>query len=118
MIGPPYQWRVVQADLNPVRGSEQAGTRPVLIVSDESLNTVLPVVAGLPLTTPRPGRRAYRHEVFLPAGSAGQPNDSIAMAQQIRTLAKERLGRTYGFLEDEGLRARIRAAMKIFLDLE
>jgi mRNA interferase MazF len=117
MIEPPFQWQIVRAQLDPTRGSEQAGTRPVLIVSREDMNTRLPVVTVLPLTTLRPGRRVYPTEVLLPQEIAGQPNASIVMAHQIRTLAKERLLETYGHLEDETLREQMRQALKTHLDL-
>ncbi len=114
---PPLQWKVVLAQLNPTRGSEQAGTRPVLIVSEESSNTLLPIVTVLPLTTWRPGRRIYPNEVLLPAQSAGQQNDSVVMAYQIRTLTKERILTEIGLLGDETLRNQVRAALRIHLDL-
>jgi mRNA interferase MazF len=117
MIDPPFQWQIVRAQLDPTRGSEQAGTRPVLIVSHEDMNTRLPIVTILPLTTLRPGRRIYPTEVLLPPEVAGQPNASIVMAHQIRTLTKERLLETYGRLEDEVLRERIRQILKTHLDL-
>jgi mRNA interferase MazF len=117
MAEPPFQWQVIQAQLSPVRGSEQAGERPVLIVSHEATNEALPIVTVLPLTTYRSGRRVYSTEVLLPARRAGQPRDSIVMAHQIRAIAKERLLHPYGRLEDEGLRAQVRTAMRVYLDL-
>jgi len=117
VIDPPYQWQVALAELDPVRGSEQAGSRPVLVVSNEAINEALSVVAVLPLTTYRPGRRVYSTEIRLPAEAAGQPNPSIVMAHQIRTVAKERLSRSYGWLRDEILRQQVRSALRVYLDL-
>ena len=117
MIKAPFQWQLVRADFDPVRGSEQAGTRPALIVSREAINLPLTVVAVVPVTTLRPGRRAQPTEVLLPAGIAGQPNASVAMAQQVRVIAKERLLTSYGYLEDEALREQVRVALKTYLDL-
>src|SRR5947208_2073277 len=117
MVSGPYQWKVVHAALDPVRGSEQAGDRPVIIVSRESLNRSLTIVGAIPLSTFRLGRRIYSSEVLIPAGRAGQPNDSIVMAHQLRTIAKERLLRTYGSLDDDRLREEVRAAIRIYLDL-
>ncbi len=45
------QWTVLQASLDPVRGSEQSGLRPVLIVSNEEFNQAMPNVTVLPLTS-------------------------------------------------------------------
>jgi mRNA interferase MazF len=112
------QWRVCRADLNPGIGSEQAGSRPVLVVSREAINRSLPIVAVLPLTTRRPGRRIYATEVLLPAGAAGQPDDSIIMAHQVRTISTRRLKKAYGELADLDLRSAVRRAMRLYLDLE
>jgi mRNA interferase MazF len=118
MIQIAFQWYIFQAELDPTRGSEQRGKRPVLVVSHETINTALPIVTVLPLTSYREGRRVYSTEVLIPASEAGLPQDSIVMAHQIRTLAKERLGRCYGELKDEDLREQVRQAMRIYLDLE
>jgi mRNA interferase MazF len=111
------QWQVVLANLEPVRGSEQAGLRPVLIVSHESINVALTTLCVLPLTTCREGTYLYPSEVMMPAGVAGQPNDSIIMAHQARTISKDRIVRSYGSLMDMGLRAAVREAMRVYLDL-
>jgi mRNA interferase MazF len=112
------QWQVFQATLDPVVGSEQAGSRPVLVVSDEALNEILPIVVVLPLTSTKAGRRTYATEVLLPAGTAGLPEGSIVMVHQIRTIAKQRLRTSYGRLEDRTLRAAVRRAMALVLDME
>ena len=107
---PALQWAVVEADLDPVRGSEQRGQRPVLIVSNEEFNQAVPNVTVLPLTSTQ--RRLYPSEVFLPRGKAGQPRDSIILAHQIRTIAKERLRGLFGYLEDSGLRVAVAEAIR------
>ena len=45
---PLLQWAVVEADLDPVRGSEQRGVRPVLVVSNEEFNQAIPNVTVPP----------------------------------------------------------------------
>jgi mRNA interferase MazF len=118
-VSPPaFQWRLFRASLDPATGSEQAGTRPVLVVSREVINRALPVVAVVPLTTLKPGRRVYSTEVLLPAGAAGQPDDSLALAHQVRTISTHRLGAPYGDLADPGLRAKVREALRVYLDLD
>ncbi len=118
MIELPFQWQVVRAEFDPIRGSEQAGERPALIISRESINQALTVVSVLPLTTRRAGRPIHSTEVLLNAGTAGLPNDSVVMSQQIRTVSKERLLRSYGRLEDEELRQQIRTTIRVYLDLD
>ena len=112
---PPLRWSVFLADLDPVRGSEQRGRRPVLVVSDEAFNQAMPNVSVLPLTSTE--RALYPAEVRLPAGAAGQPQPSIVMAHQVRTISKERLGRLYGQVEDASLRAAIEDAIREHFDL-
>ena len=110
-----YQWSLFEANLNPAAGSEQKGSRPVIIISNEEFNQAMPNTTILPLTSTR--RRLYPSEVFLPKMLAGQPYDSIVMAHQIRTISKQRLGRTIGHLKDAEIRQQIRDALAEHLDL-
>ena len=111
------KWGIFLADLNPTLGSEQKGKRPVLVVSDETFNSVMPVVTVLPVTSLKPGRRVYPNEVLLPAGTAGLDVDSIAMAHQIRTIAKQRLLALLGILDDPMLQEAVCKALKVHLNL-
>ena len=84
-----YQWHIFFASLEPTQGSEQAGRRPVLVISRERINQWLPVVNVIPLTSRKSAARViYPNEVLLPAGAAGLPVDSIALCYQIRTGQK------------------------------
>lgn len=114
----PLQWGVYVVDLDPTVGSEQAGRRPVLVVSREVVNAALPVVTVLPMTTRKDGRRVYPNEALLPAGAAGQSRESLVMAHQVRTVSKQRLRSRVGALDDEALREAVRAALRVHLDLE
>ena len=113
---PTLQWTVMEANLDPVAGSEQKGIRPVLIVSNEEFNQAMPNVTVLPLTSTK--RRLYPSEVLLPKGKARQPLDSIIMAHQIRTISKQRLGELLGYLEDYQLQDEVRIAIREHLDLD
>jgi mRNA interferase MazF len=112
-----YQWNIFWADLDPSRGSEQAGRRPVLVISAEQANQSLPIVTVLSITSVKPGRKVYPVETFLGASLSGLPKDSIAMAHQIRAISKDRLGDKCGGIEDEGIKGEIQAAIKIYLDI-
>jgi len=105
------RWSVRQANLDPVIGSEQGKTRPVLVISETALNDILPVVNVLPLTSRKPGRRIYPNEALLVSGTAGLTADSIVLCYQIRTLDKQRLARQYGKLDDPALQEEIIAAL-------
>ena len=91
---------ILWADLDPVRGREQAGRRPVLVISQDVFNersgtviavalTSQPPTAGFPLTYPLP--------------SAGLPKPSWVKISQIRTLSVERLGEKLGTVQIEDL---------------
>jgi mRNA interferase MazF len=113
-----YQWHVFFAFLNPVKGSEQAGKRPVLVVSRERLNQLLSVVNVIPLTSRKSSLRIiYPNEVLLLAGTAGLQVDSIALCYQIRTLDKSRLEQDLGQVDDPRLRQAILEAIRFQLEM-
>ena len=112
-----YQWGIFWADLDPSKGSEQAGHRPVLVISAEEVNQALPIVAVLSLTSVKPGRKVYPTETFLESSVTGLTKDSLAMSHQVRAISKERLGDRCGSIEDEVVREKIKAATKTYLDL-
>lgn len=112
-----YRMGIFLADLNPVLGSEQKGKRPVLVVSDEAFNRVMPVVTILPITTLKKGRRIYPNEVLLLRGAGGLSADSLVLAHQIRTISKQRLGKSVGFVSDTIIQQSIAEALRIHLNL-
>ena len=96
-----YQWNIFWANLNPTRGSEQSGIRPVLVISIEEVNHYLPVVSIIPLTSMKKGRNIYPTEVFLDKEETELEKDSIAMAYHIRTISKERLKEKCGRISSD-----------------
>lgn len=107
---------VYYARLNPVEGSEQEGTRPVIILSRDAINENSPVVIVIPLTDRRNKPRIYPSQVILKAGEGNLPIESVALGEQIRAISKTRLTKQIGRLSEERMSA-IEAAMKIALDL-
>lgn len=81
------------ADLNPVRGSEQAGLRPVLVLSHDVFNERSGTVIALALTSQQP-RAGF--PLTLEIQSAKLPKRSWVKISQIRTLASERIGGRLG----------------------
>lgn len=113
-----YQWTIFLASLDPTTGSEQAGRRPVLVVSRERLNQLLPVVNVLPLTSRKShARTIYPNEVLLPADTTGLALDSIVLCYQIRTLDKRRLEQRLGTVHDAVTQAAITEALRFQLEL-
>ncbi len=110
-----YRWGIFLARLGSGEGSGQSGTRPVLVISEEDFNRVMPVVTVLPLTTLKPGRKVYPNEALFPKGVCGMSNASLVLAHQIRTISKDRLFRLSGTLRDDLLRNRVLNALKVHL---
>ena len=81
------------ADLNPVRGREQAGLRPVLILSQDVFNERSGTVIAVALTS-QPQRAGFPLTLELQA--KGLPKKSWVKISQIRTLAVERIGKIIG----------------------
>jgi mRNA interferase MazF len=115
MLG--YQWKIFWATLDPIKDSEQAGIRPVIIISGEESNLFLPIIAVLPLTSFKSGRKIYPTEVFLLKNDTGLEKDSIAMAHQIRVISKERLLEQCGSIDSDDIKENIKNAVKVYLDL-
>ena len=107
---------VYDVRLDPTEGSEQGGSRPVVIVSRDAINAVSPVILAVPCTTYRSGRRLYPSQVLLHAPDGGLTADSVALGEQVRVLAKSRLGRQRDMLSAQAMAALDRALL-IALDL-
>jgi mRNA interferase MazF len=86
-------------DLDPSRGAEADKARPAVIVSNDVANrtaavlgrgvlTVVPVTSNV--------ERVYPFQVLLPSGTAGLARDSKAQAEQVRSIAVERIGARVG----------------------
>jgi mRNA interferase MazF len=88
------------ADLNPTRGHEQAGQRPVLIISHDILNERSGTVIAVALTS-QPQRAGF--PLTLPLSGVKLPKPSWVKINQIRTLAIERLGRRIGRVHEADL---------------
>ena len=94
------------ANLDPTKGSEQAGKRPVVIISGNTLNDALPIVIVVPITSKV---KSYPTCVTLRGGTAsGLKKDSEAITFQIRVLAKKRLTKRIGRIAEGELREILR----------
>ena len=107
---------VWDARLDPIAGSEQAGIRPVIIVSRDAINQNLSTVVGVPCTTFRSERQLYPSRALLRAPDGGLGADSVALGEQVRALAKHRLLRRRGVLSEAAL-ADVERAVIVALDL-
>lgn len=87
-------------DLNPVRGSEQAGIRPVLIISHDLFNRKSGTVIALALTS-QPQRAGF--PLTFELDNPDLPKKSWVKISQIRTLAVERIGERICAIAPESL---------------
>lgn len=93
------QGEIWYADLNPVKGSEQQGFRPVTIISGNLLNTYLPIVIACPLSTII---KNYKGNIILePSKKNGLKTSSEVMVFHIRSISKERLIKKIGTLSPD-----------------
>ena len=110
---------IVTVSLDPVRGSEAAKTRPAVVVSNDAANATATrldrgVVTVVPVTSNT--ARVYPFQVLLPARLTGLPHDSKAQAEQVRSVAVERVGRRIGRLP-AALMVELDRALRIHLNL-
>ena len=110
---------IVIVRLDPARGSEAGKTRPAIVVSNDAANatatrlgrgviTVVPVTSSI--------SRVYPFQVLLPARQTGLPHDSKAQAEQVRSVAVERVGKRIGQLPPT-LAAELDQALRVHLGL-
>lgn len=104
------------ADLNPVRGREQGGRRPVLIIQNDIGNQFSPVTIVAAITS-SVTEKAYPTEVRVPASSGGLPRDSAVLLNQIKTIDKDRLETRLGKLDASTMR-KVDEAIKVSLGIE
>ncbi len=110
---------IVTVSLDPARGSEAAKTRPAVVVSNDAANATATrlgrgVVTVVPVTSNT--ARVYPFQVLLPATQTGLPRDSKAQAEQVRSVAVERIGKRIGRLSP-ALVTELDQALRIHLSL-
>lgn len=104
---------VAWAALEPVRGREQGGHRPILIVASSGyLDAVTTLVIALPITTTD---RGWPNHIRV-NGQSGLDRPSWVMTEQPRTLSRERLTGVAGEVSHDCLTA-VRTWLGDFLDL-
>jgi mRNA interferase MazF len=108
-----------EVDLDPVRGSEADKRRPAVIVSNDAANAIAEemgrgVVTVVPVTSST--GRVYPFQVLLAAAETGLPRDSKAQAEQVRSVAVERIGRRLGMIPPRVME-RLDDALRLHLGL-
>lgn len=96
------QGEIWYANLNPIKGSEQAGMRPVVVVSGNMLNSLISTVIVFPLTTKI---KNYKGNLVLtPTSKNGLEQTSEVLIFHIRSLSKERLTKKLGAISSNELK--------------
>lgn len=95
------QREIWYADLNPTKGSEQSGFRPVVVISGNMLNTHLKVVIVCPLSSKI---KNYKGNVVLnPNDKNGLTSPSEIIIFHLRSISKDRLVRKIGEISESEL---------------
>ena len=89
---------IYYADLDPVRGHEQAGLRPVVVLTNDAFNRHSGTVIVMAITS-QPQRAGFPLTFSLPATSL--PRASWVKISQVRTISVERLGKRIGMVDAE-----------------
>lgn len=106
---------IYYADLSPVVGSEQGGTRPVLIVQNDVGNKFSPTVIAAAITSKKLKANLPTH-ISVNADECGLSKDSVVLLEQIRTIDKTRLKERMGNLPDDDM-DRINKALSVSFGL-
>ncbi len=93
------QCEIWYADLNPVKGSEQAGLQPVVVLSGNLLNQHVPIVIVVPLTTKI--KRYKGNPILIPNTTNGLTEESEMLMFHVRSVSKERLVRKIGSVDKQ-----------------
>ena len=91
---------IIWADLDPTLGHEQAGKRPVLVLSEDIFNNHSGTVIAVVLTSQQPGAG---FPLTFELSDPNLPKKSWVKISQIRTLSTQRLGRKIGTASDQEL---------------
>lgn len=106
---------VFYAHLNPVIGSEQGGTRPVLIIQNDIGNQYSPTTIVAAITSQISKAKLPTH-VEISAAKSGLERDSVILLEQIRTIDKSRLKQKVAVLDEEILE-KVNRAIEISMGL-
>lgn len=100
------QGEIWHANLNPSKGSEQAGARPVVIISGNLLNQHLPVVIVMPLTSKI--KKYKGNPIIKPTKTNGLRSDSEMLVFHVRSVSKDRLTKKSGSVEPDEIEMAVR----------
>ena len=107
---------IYYADLSPVVGSEQGGIRPVLIIQNDLGNKYSPTVIAAAITS-QTGKTKLPTHIAIDSETCGLKNNSIVLAEQIRTIDKSRLKEKIGHIDDDKIIDQVNNALGVSFGL-
>ena len=111
-----YRGEIILANFEPVKGSEQGGIRPALVIQNNEGNLYSPTIIVAAITS-KNQEKSYPTNVFISKKDSKLPRDSTIMLNQIRTIDKSRIIKKISKLNPY-LMFQVDLAIKISLDLE
>jgi mRNA interferase MazF len=114
---PVQRGEIYFVNLNPAKGREQAGTRPVLVLSADAINA-LPLVVTVVIGTKGDNiKKDYSTNVRVPSAASGLPIETVFLGIQIRSLDPSRFpAQAAGSLPDSYM-AKVEHAIRLCLEL-
>ncbi len=107
---------VIEVNLDPSVGREQAKTRPCLVVANDIMNRRADFTIVLAITDAQ-GKTPGPTFILIPKGEGGLVKDSMVVVHQIRIVDESRLGKKYGSVKDSTMQ-KVDEALKIVLSLK
>jgi mRNA interferase MazF len=107
---------IILVNFEPVRGSEQKGTRPSLVIQNNFYNKYSPTTIVAPMTF-KLFKKEYPTNVFVPKTDSRLKRDSTILLNQIKTIDKSRIKGKISALPEEIIR-KVNQAIKASLEIE
>jgi mRNA interferase MazF len=107
---------IVVVNLEPVKGSEQGGVRPVLIIQNDIINRHAPTTIIAPITS-KIYTREYPTNVIIKGEDFKMKSDSTILLNQIKTIDKKRIIKKIGSLDNFTMN-KVDKAIKISLGID
>jgi mRNA interferase MazF len=107
------QGDIYLANLDPIKGHEQAGVRPVIVLQNSILNRNLNTVIVAPLSS-NLSAKGLMTTYFLPKKESGLQKDSVALLYQVRIIDKSRLKKELGHISSKNFSQLRVKMMRVF----
>lgn len=107
---------ILLVDFEPIRGSEQGGIRPALVIQNDFGNKFSPLTIVAPITSKK-FEKEYLTNVFIAKENSGLDKDSTVLLNQIKTIDKRRIRKKLSNM-DNFIMNNVDLALKVSLGLD